>query len=1151
MKTSKIILSAVAILFGVMAATSCNQKENGPETVEAGQKITGISFKYASPDRNILDVTKASPDVEGAVASLTFYFFDASKPASTPFVFVPTGIEELSKDLTTGEFQYSAKITKEQLDEEPNFTSGDYYFYAIANEAASFCSIDVNALKTMNRADFEAYCVFKNNIDTEILGTSVLMTGRYGDDGTVTLEKGENILTKKIHLRRLVAKVHMEFRNGSNTDTQNVNFTPKSYQIHNYSRSSTLFERQGWKIAKSGSTDNVSGTYLAAGYKSQDVDGAIVDLPVWQYGRSIDFYMLENVQNTDPDAQPASWTYAERERRLYSEAEPYGPFKYAPENSTYVTVVGDYKDSKYTGEVQYTIHLGDFSAASGALDNFTVRRNFTYNFTVTVNGVDNIKIEAETGTENQPGAEGNIVASANGFTQVVDSHFETVLIKLPKPEGTSIDSYSINISTPYDDISQSKLYPDSPAVTPVQYSDYKWVEFGRPATATTFRAYNPEQVVDVYGLINELTQPNSITVGNHDHYIVDANYIYITAYINEFYYESDNWIFGNPAHTHNISKFINVPNNRTMTVALAEAKVSPDGHSSFAEGRLFQLSQRSIKTVSTLVDNSYRALGIESVEENGNLLAIARNADARDDNNGRYNTLLELGVGSNWSTYLNVSKNGYIENKIAGTFVPGTANAAELLTVMASSAQNRANYACISRNRDLNGDGKIDIDEVKWYLPSGNQTRTLWSGAASLSDELVFNTKNTDGGGAQYVTSSGGRQQVWWAEEGAAYGTVGANRPYSFRCIRTINDDFSSDITSVAEVLANCGTNMSDELQNFTDAQGNKIMVIRSVGLSEGDAVRTSVHEGEYAPHMVNAAQDKLPQYLQISKANLTQPAKGMTITKTVNGTTTTFGNGTQALTGNSFRYYSSTVDRGTTTTYQITFDGVAPDAIYVKARRSNTGNGYGFTFETTGLSGTLTATTNNDNNNSTLLNYTKLNVTSNTVTIVAKAGSSNGGYTMYFMIPNDGRTRYTWAEVSGTDASASTDKTDIVGVTGPFNGSKICERYYSEEPSKADLGKWRVPNEREFNILCKYLYQAKPAGYDHYAALETSTVERTQYWRWWESGAAIENNIFKWNGSNIENNNANGTTAMSPRNVNPYGYVRCVRDYVPGNTDL
>ncbi|MCQ5300080.1 hypothetical protein NE644_22010, partial [Blautia wexlerae] len=43
---------------------------------------------------------------------------------------------------------------------------------------------------------------------------------------------------------------------------------------------------------------------------------------------------------------------------------------------------------------------------------------------------------------------------------------------------------------------------------------------------------------------------------------------------------------------------------------------------------------------------------------------------------------------------------------------------------------------CLSRNRDENGNGKIDLDELKWYLPATDQLASMFLGAKSLPSPL-------------------------------------------------------------------------------------------------------------------------------------------------------------------------------------------------------------------------------------------------------------------------------------------------------------------------------------------------------------------------------------------------------------------------------
>ena len=49
--------------------------------------------------------------------------------------------------------------------------------------------------------------------------------------------------------------------------------------------------------------------------------------------------------------------------------------------------------------------------------------------------------------------------------------------------------------------------------------------------------------------------------------------------------------------------------------------------------------------------------------------------------------------------------------------------------------------ACLSRNRDLNGNGEIDSNEVRWYLPGVEQYRALFFGQNALNSDAYLVTR--------------------------------------------------------------------------------------------------------------------------------------------------------------------------------------------------------------------------------------------------------------------------------------------------------------------------------------------------------------------------------------------------------------------------
>lgn len=106
--------------------------------------------------------------------------------------------------------------------------------------------------------------------------------------------------------------------------------------------------------------------------------------------------------------------------------------------------------------------------------------------------------------------------------------------------------------------------------------------------------------------------------------------------------------------------------------------------------------------------------------------------------------------------------------------------------------------ACMSRNRDLNGNGTIDENEIRWYAPAVNQYIGLWIGEEVMSTEAkLFNkktstlSKNNDPGCRMlYYTSTSGIN-TYFSEEGMA--TNNHNETWKATLIRCVRNLQSND----------------------------------------------------------------------------------------------------------------------------------------------------------------------------------------------------------------------------------------------------------------------------------------------------------------------------------------------------------------------
>lgn len=493
-------------------------------------------------------------------------------------------------------------------------------------------------------------------------------------------------------------------------------------------------------------------------------------------------------------------------------------------------------EENYSGDVTYYIHLGNFKRSA---DDFTVRRNYHYTYTITVNGVDNIIAEAkaEDSGEIQPGAEGNITHTTDAYLDVrLDSHYETVLLKVEADVDAS--TYAVRVNSPYTKnvMVKSTDKPDDFEAKKKDL-DYGWIRFGKPAANKGYRSYpGVSNTTDVFGLIADLQSANTTkTYWSKDTYNGKA-YYYTIAYVNEYYYE-DKMPADDAGKTAELKKFINA-NDRTMSVILGpNVFESKDGHSTYTDltHGFFNISQRSIKTFYDLsVDNPF---GIEQVEE------TAATSDYKID--------------YSWSNRNNYDKdksdtdNGYLN--IPDRFTSGSSSWNSYVSndfyQSVALSNNYAVYQCLSRNRDENGNGKIDADEMKWYLPAVNQCTYYWFGMNSLPDDARIELPKRDVN--NYWTSTF-KFATWWAAEGSAYGDKHVETGTSgnkVRCVRSLKD-------------YNMATS---EISQFDVST----MVVTMVGMDSKSVREAGTVNDEFAEHFRGSEHDVLPSSFKIAKKNL------------------------------------------------------------------------------------------------------------------------------------------------------------------------------------------------------------------------------------------------------------------------------------------
>lgn len=276
----------------------------------------------------------------------------------------------------------------------------------------------------------------------------------------------------------------------------------------------------------------------------------------------------------------------------------------------------------------------------------------------------------------------------------------------------------------------------------------------------------------------------------------------ITAYIDEYVYKyNPNDVYyeiptalkdGDPDLTL-WKDFVNAE-NRMLHICKKGAQYSPDGNTSWAES-VITFSQRSIYTFYDPDSDVSTAWGTEfkNESEDANLPAtssalngITWNKDNNTFNDGRKNTLGVLGQlpDLKWTDvlYLNEADYGHLKDDYKCVW-----------------------FACLGRNRDLDGDNIVDPDEIRWYLASVDQLTDIFIAEAAVPNARLYSKNATSANvPLEHVISStyntGSSPWIIWAEEGASRGNLGhdgENGPYTYRCLRNLGlslDDKDSDL---------------------------------------------------------------------------------------------------------------------------------------------------------------------------------------------------------------------------------------------------------------------------------------------------------------------------------------------------------------------
>lgn len=675
-------------------------------------------------------------------------------------------------------------------------STGEVYIYAIANARTSqykvtddaILDIDESNLSHLTRETFLSATCTRQLGSINPADNRFVMSGFANNGAPVTIARKDGTTqqaeitsptdedAKRVKLYKILSKNKITVKTEGN-----VTFKPEYMEIHNVPQVYGLM--RGNNVAPSGFET--------------------FDRIIWSEN-SYQCYLPANVQTAT--ASPASFT--DREKNTYDDTGKK-TFVNAPANATYVVIHGKYQGGDYAGDLSYTVHLGDFSKHPA---DFSVAANSNYEYTLTIKGVNNFIAESQKNGDD-PGSEGVVIFKGTDILEV-DCHYEARVMKFSMSELNQIINvgkygYILKIQTAFCetismivdgegriyDAAEFKTQSNPTVLTtvgtdgmPVDASrilisgdvDFDWVRFVKN-TGYYSSDYTPSQkpgckVSSSHAISDVCAYPGKDNTQTIFQFLRDlykagkeqtASYfnatgssVYVTCFVDENYYPKKNW-----------TEYVNKSEPRRMYFA-NELFVSEDGQSSFAKAK-YVVSQKSIWTFYKL-DPTLKPFGLESVsEEKVQGVDVVKGTNSLEEP---------------WDGRASAISN----NKNKGFYASSTKSTGK------QDIYTGAYKACMSRNRDENGNGTIDENEIKWYLASVDQYKGMWAGEEAFdTDARLFKATESEwlalkkafGNGVDaklspwhYFTCSSAN--TFWAEEGCATGTNSSAT--MVRCIRTL-----------------------------------------------------------------------------------------------------------------------------------------------------------------------------------------------------------------------------------------------------------------------------------------------------------------------------------------------------------------------------
>ncbi|HJG77186.1 fimbrial protein [Phocaeicola barnesiae] len=850
MKASKLLYSMIAVLALLGASCTDDTFMDNRGRVEEGIPVR-VQLKFRAEAGQVITRAEQTEEYENRIENAYVFVFDGGGT----IVYQNFFTEGSGLSFANGDPNHSSgTITFDTK------SMNDATIVGIANlrTETSGTAFPVTKEELDDIADLKALkaYVMRMNEASVSRGGLFMMTG-YAKDSegntVVTIpgsESGKVTMESTLKFERTDAKVKFVVTTSPNPPEgktwTNFSFTPSTWEVKQVPQQSYLLE------AETGDYNGDDATYFstpAAPFEAMTTDPSNANLYT---GGSFVFYMPENkktpIKSVSEYAQRDAWDTTEglddNGNRTFTNANAH---------STYVEMTGtvSYQDNEgmlVNADVRFIVHLGYVTNRDGQTvtpdpNDYNTERNGFYTYNVKVRGVNDIIVEVRDGIDNRPGYEGDVVYSTTDIFEF-DSHYDRRLIQLNKSAIGTDMKWSVN--TPFSRGIHDATDDDKNIEQNMR--DYRWIKFAINADygvdnshfvkypgdqnyndpfpmagaannepAPYYPSKTNARLLDVNQLIRRLQReaadPNSTIFYTDED---GETKVAITVFVDEHLYFNHPLTNQSGEENRSLWKLTTDKEDRQLHIIAQGSKISPDGNSSVVNST-FTFKQRPISTIFNVDKEELKtAWGLESVMEAGRMQCGLdnRNTEIETDNrNGRLNTL-NIILGPNHT------------NTLHWTDVLNTDDHYAL-----NSNYNNALYACMLRNRDLNGDNIIQANEIRWYLAAIDQLTDIYLGEYALDEKSrlypnnpadrenkvrwhytsssLTATYNWNWGSPYYSYDS----WVLWAEEGASRGMQSddtergenGNALYSYRCVRNLGlpldapDEIPADLISYTD----------------------------------------------------------------------------------------------------------------------------------------------------------------------------------------------------------------------------------------------------------------------------------------------------------------------------------------------------------------